>query len=213
MFSTVDSLDARYVKIYLVAGDRSIPAIPPPSLGADYLRVQALPTRGALDRLVFKLGQMEWIDAASAQHRFLPPGGVSAPGLPPVGFPPVPGFAPGDDKDPAQPADGGPVLLPPGAPEAAPRPHAGHLQPGGPRPDLADLPGPGVRSMRALERGEPLPPGARILGFQNVRLEVWRMDYEPDSRALVARKMASALGTGRFTQQVAPANKGPEPPR
>lgn len=214
MFSTVDSLDARYVKIYLVAGDRSIPAIPPPGLGADYLRVQALPTQAALDRLVAKLGQMDWIDAASAQHRFSPPGGVPPVDLPRAGLPQVPGVAPIDVPAPA--GDGGPVLLPPGLPGAVPPPQHADRRPGGSPPDTENLPGSDVRTVRALERGEPVPPGSRTFDFHRIRLEVWRYGYETGSRELIARKMASVEGTaGPFTERVAPspATKAAEPER
>lgn len=176
MFSTVDSLEARYVKIFLVMGERSIPAIPPPSLSADYLRVQALPTQVGIDALAVRLAQSSWIDTATGQNRFRPqPGRIpqDGPVFAPPGGGPMPGRLVPGGLAPGNPA-AGPQFLPP--------------QPG-------TLPGPEVRNVRALETSEPLPPGADVLRFDSLRLEVWRYNYTAASSEVIASRIAAAAKT------------------
>ena len=98
MFSTIDSPDARFLRIYLVTPQGRLPAVPPAFLPKQSLRLQTLPGSVAAQDYAAALAQFHWMDAESLSARHLIPdqpanpipGARVAEALPP-GIAPPPG--------------------------------------------------------------------------------------------------------------------------
>ena len=104
MFSTIDSPDARFLRIYLITPQGRLPAIPPAFVAKQSLRLQTLPSNVAAQDYAAELAQFQWMDAESLAARnlipdqpanpFAPmPGARVAEALPP-GIAPPPGAMP-----------------------------------------------------------------------------------------------------------------------
>ena len=77
MFSTVDSADARFVKVYVrTATDEWSGGWPPPEAEA-IRKLQAAPTKSDLERLASRLSRAVWVDGDAGPGQTSPPPGSS----------------------------------------------------------------------------------------------------------------------------------------
>ena len=61
MFSTVDSPDSRFLRVYLVMSDGKVAVTVPADLSRAYERLQAMPSQEKLDDLARKLAARTWV--------------------------------------------------------------------------------------------------------------------------------------------------------
>lgn len=61
MFSTVESPGSRFVRIFLVDGDREIPVPVPPQAEDEWMRARTFPTDDRLERIVHIVAAGQWI--------------------------------------------------------------------------------------------------------------------------------------------------------
>lgn len=62
MFSSVDTLDARFLRVYVETATEVVPVEPPPHMTADVTRVRAMPSQAGLDQLANRLAGLVWLD-------------------------------------------------------------------------------------------------------------------------------------------------------
>lgn len=73
MFSTTDTLSARYCKVYLLTEDEVVPAAVPQWLRSHAEKLQAEPMLDRLDYLADRLAQQTWVEEGKLQREKLAP--------------------------------------------------------------------------------------------------------------------------------------------
>ena len=85
MFSTVDALDTRFLKIFLITPSGALPADVPESLERDKTRIQSLPTPSRIEALAEAMARGVWIYRDVRRREILaevtgdPPSDASSP--------------------------------------------------------------------------------------------------------------------------------------
>ena len=171
MFSTIDTTDARFVRLYVVVQGREIPAAPPMSLARHLVPVAALPTPARVQDLAQRLAGLPWVDARPNRASF--PQSTSESGR---------------SSNAAMTSDGASTTSGSDGPRSA-LPLANPLPPVMPRP-LTE-----IHQARAIELGEPLPPPEFVLPIEALRVELWRYQFDSATNMLVARKLRDERGT------------------
>ncbi len=72
MFSTVDSPEARFLRITLITHDGDVPALPPGDLGRTVAQLRTAPTDGMLRAVAERIASGNWVplEFASAARRY-----------------------------------------------------------------------------------------------------------------------------------------------
>jgi hypothetical protein len=86
MFSTVDSADARYVKVYVRTATGEWGGLWPPSEAEAIRRLQGAPTASELERLASRLSRSVWVDADAGPGPASPHPGFSRRGVRALGL-------------------------------------------------------------------------------------------------------------------------------
>jgi hypothetical protein len=163
MFSTVDSPDARFLRIYLINGSEETPVLVPDRLKTLAREAQTIPTRALLLELADRMAHGTWgpyrLTHPVQSYRAAQLGGDA-------GADAIAGLA--DPSGPAAdyglkfPADGGKCS-----------------------PD-GQLVFTKLLNMRG--RGDPAPEPGEVVEFQRVRVELWKYEFEVATSRLKAAK-------------------------
>ena len=93
MFSTVDALDTRFLKIFLITPNGALPADVPENLEQDKTRIQSLPTQSRIEALAEAMACGAWIYRDVRRREILaevtgdPRSDASSPAAKPTGKP------------------------------------------------------------------------------------------------------------------------------
>lgn len=163
MFSTVDSPDARFLRIYLINRGEEMPVLLPDNLKTMGLKAQTIPSSALLFELARRLAQGTW-----APYRMTDPvryyqsnqlsGSSSSDALTGLVEPSVP--APNNRNEIS--------------------PHTVKM--------LADGQVVFPKLLKMSEKGEPGSASADAVAFQRVRVELWKYHFEVGSSQLKATK-------------------------
>jgi hypothetical protein len=164
MFSTVDSPDARFLRIYLINGSEEIPVLVPDGLKTLARKTQTIPSRALLSELAGRMARGTW-EPYRLTH-------------------PVQSFQAAQAKEDAAATDTlvGLTNSPPPADYYGLRllPEAGKCSPDG-RLIFTQL-------LRMREQGGPAPSPGEAVEFQRVRAELWRYQFGVSASRLKADK-------------------------
>jgi hypothetical protein len=175
MFSTVDSPDARFLRIYLVNGAEEIPVLVPDSLKTLARKTQTVPSPALLSELAERIARGTW-EPYRLTH-------------------PVQSFQAVRSKNGADAADSLAGLA--DSPTQADYyglqlpPESGKCSPDG---QLIF-----TKLLRMREKREPAPPTGEAVEFQQVRAELWRYRFEVGASQLKADKYLEVTVNARQT--------------
>jgi hypothetical protein len=162
MFSTVDSPDARFLRIYLINGDQETPVLVPDSLKTLGRKAQTIPSHELLTELGERMAQGTWVP-----YRFTDP---------------VRSYQSNQARDDYTSALTG-LTEPPIQSTDDSKDRAAHVVQSSPDGQLIF---PNLLRMR--EQGEQAPANSDEVSFQRVRVELWKYKFEEAASQLKAAK-------------------------
>lgn len=164
MFSTVDSPDARFLRVYLINGNEEIPVLVPDSLKTLAREAQTIPNRALLSKLADRMARGTWgpyrMTHPLQSYRDTRPGGDDTTADTLSGL--TEASSPAGDYGLKVPAEVGKTS-----------------------PDGQVI---FTKLLRMRERGEPAPAPGEAAEFQRVRVELWKYKFEAAASRLSAAK-------------------------